>query len=106
MGVPLPALNSGNTLYITVYINFYRKSSPQIPLEITSLTEPYRASERVIWCGLVVTGAYARVGGDYSVACTGNTSTQRDRGGMECCCSCRPEQIGISGAILSLVFLE
>jgi len=47
------------------------------------------ASERVIWGGLLVAGAYARVGGDYSIACTGNTSTQRDSGGMEDCSSCR-----------------
>ena len=64
MGVPLPALNSGNTLYITVYINFYRKSSPQLPLAITLLKGPYRGPERMIWGGLVAAGAYARVGGD------------------------------------------
>jgi len=64
MGVPLPALNSEDPLYIAVYIGFYRKSSPQLPLAITLLTGPYRGSERVIWGGLVATGAYARVGGD------------------------------------------
>ncbi len=54
MGVPLPALNSGNTLYITVYINFYRKSSPLPSLRLTLLRKPYTASERVIWGGLVL----------------------------------------------------
>ena len=38
-----------------------------IAFDVTLLTEPYTASERVIWGGLVVTGAYARVGGDYSL---------------------------------------
>jgi len=33
--------------------------------DVTLLTEPYRGSERVIWGGLVITGAYARAGGDY-----------------------------------------
>ena len=37
----------------------------------------------------LMAGACARVGGDYSVAHTGNTSIKRNSGGMECCCSCR-----------------
>lgn len=38
-----------------------------ITFYVTSLTGPYRGSGRVIWGGLVVTGACARVGGDYLV---------------------------------------
>ena len=64
MGVPLPALNSEDPLYIAVYIGFYRKSSPQLPLAITLLRRPYRGPERVIWGGLVIIGVCARVGGD------------------------------------------
>ena len=36
-----------------------------ITFDVTLRTEPYRGSERVIWGGLVIAGAYARVGGDY-----------------------------------------
>ena len=37
-----------------------------ITFVVTLLTEPYRGSERVIWGGLGVTGAYARVGGEFA----------------------------------------
>ena len=38
-----------------------------ITFYVTLLTGPYRGSDGVIWGGLVATGAYARVGGDYSL---------------------------------------
>ena len=48
-----------------------------ITFGVTSLTGPYRGSERVIWGGLVATGAYARVGGDYfSVAIPNNSAAE------------------------------
>ena len=48
-----------------------------ITFDVTLLRRPFRGSEKVIWDGLVVTGASARVGGDYSVAHTGNMGIQR-----------------------------
>ena len=45
---------------------FKRTQYIPITFYVTLRTEPYRGSERVIWGGLVATGAYARAGGDYS----------------------------------------
>ena len=48
-----------------------------ITFGVTSRTKPFRGSERVIWGGLVATGAYARVGGDYfSVAIPNNSAAE------------------------------
>ena len=42
-----------------------RSQYHSITFNVTLLTGPYRGSGGVFWGGLVVTGAYARVGGDY-----------------------------------------